>query len=96
VDEKDIIEMLERLAEEYPDGFSVDVLGVINNLKKDIEVKHGRNITEVHPVDEFICSECGFICCDFSEMRIDEETGDVSYREFEMGYCPRCGAKMDK
>lgn len=35
--EKDVIEMLERFAAEYPDGFSADVLGVINNLKAEIE-----------------------------------------------------------
>lgn len=35
--EKDVIEMLEQFAAEYPDGFSADVLGVINNLKAEIE-----------------------------------------------------------
>lgn len=37
MNEKDVIEMLERFAAEYPDGFSADVLGVINNLKAEIE-----------------------------------------------------------
>ena len=37
MNEKDVIEMLERFATEYHDGFSADVLGVINNLKAEIE-----------------------------------------------------------
>ncbi len=46
MDEKDIIEMLERLAEEYPDGFSVDVLGVINSQKTEIQRVRTETIKE--------------------------------------------------
>ena len=53
--------------------------------------RHGRNITEMNPVDEFVCSECGFIMRDTSGY--DEEE-DVYY-EFELRFCPKCGAKMD-
>lgn len=60
-----------------------------------VEVKHGRNITEMHPVDEFVCSECGFMLCDFTEIRIDEDTHYNSYHECYIKYCPNCGAKMD-
>lgn len=61
-----------------------------------VEVRHGRNITEMHPVDEFICSECGFMCEDLTEKVYDED-GDYFYtREYEFKYCPSCGAKMDK
>lgn len=59
------------------------------------EVKHGENITKQHPVDEFICSECGLIMRDLTEVRIDEENEDECYYEFEFKYCPNCGAKMD-
>ena len=37
MNEKEVIEALEQFAAEYPDGFSADVLGVINNLKAEIE-----------------------------------------------------------
>ena len=60
-----------------------------------VEVKHGRNITEMNPVDEFVCSECGFMLCDFTEIRIDEDTHYNSYHECYIKYCPNCGAKMD-
>ena len=52
------------------------------------EVKHGKNITKMHPVDEFICSECGLILRDLTEVRIDEENEDECYYEFEVKYCP--------
>lgn len=60
-----------------------------------VEVRHGQNISKAHPVDEFVCSECGLIMRDLSEVRIDEENEDECYYEFEFKYCPDCGAKMD-
>ena len=56
------------------------------------EVKYGKNVTTEHPVDEFICSECGIVFKDFSEYIPEEDV----YREFYFKYCPNCGAKMDK
>lgn len=50
----------------------------------------GKNITNMNPVDEFICSECGFRAQDIE--RYDAED-DVCI-EFEVKYCPNCGAKM--
>lgn len=59
------------------------------------EVRHGKNTTQINPVDEFICSECGFRCGDYSEI-IYEEEGDYEYScECVFNYCPHCGAKMD-
>jgi hypothetical protein len=55
----------------------------------------GRNITENHPVDEFVCSECGFICEDWSEVVWDEDANDRNNREFEFNYCPNCGSKIE-
>lgn len=54
-------------------------------------VVHGKNITEMHPSDEFVCSECGIDITDFC--RYDPEE-DATY-EYEFKYCPNCGAKMD-
>lgn len=44
--EKDVIEMLERFAAEYPDGFSADVLKVIRDLKAEIEKVRAEAIQE--------------------------------------------------
>lgn len=72
----------------------------IENLKDqsaaDVEeVVHGKNITAMHPVDEFLCSVCGFCCSDYTQTRYDEN-GDYEYScECEFSYCPNCGAKMD-
>ena len=54
-------------------------------------VKHGRNETQMNPVDEFICSECGFTVQDFEGYNNEEEV----YYEFNPHYCPKCGVKMD-
>ncbi len=54
----------------------------------------GENITEMHPVDEFICSECGLIMRDCCRYEIDADDGDEICYEFAFRFCPRCGAKM--
>jgi predicted RNA-binding Zn-ribbon protein involved in translation (DUF1610 family) len=58
------------------------------------KIKQGKNISKMHPVDEFICSECGMIMRDFSRIEIDEDRDDEFCYEFEFRYCPRCGAKI--
>ena len=61
-----------------------------------VEVVHGHNKTSMHPVDEFLCSVCGFCCADYTETKYDED-GDYEYScECEFDYCPKCGAKMDR
>ena len=58
-------------------------------------VEKGRNFTENHPVDEFVCSECEFICEDWTEVVYDEDANDRNNREFEFRYCPKCGCKLE-
>lgn len=63
-------------------------------------MKTCKNITENNSVDEFICSECGFITEDFSQIKIDEDFEEGIYYEernryeFQIQYCPNCGAKV--
>ncbi len=57
--------------------------------------RKGKNVTKNHPVDEFICSECGAIFRDTALIVVDEDDGDELYYEFAFNYCPRCGAKID-
>lgn len=53
-------------------------------------VKHGKNETRMNPVDEFICSECGFTSREMSGYDAAEDV----YYEFEPNFCPNCGADM--
>lgn len=63
-------------------------------------MKTCKNLTKENPVDEFICSECGFMTNDFSRLEIDEDFEEGIYyeernhHEFEIKYCPNCGAKV--
>lgn len=60
------------------------------------EIKHGKNLTKAHHVDEFICSECGYMTEDCTEKKYSQD-GDYCYLcEYEYKFCPNCGAKMDK
>lgn len=79
-----VLDIFERTIQRQPDA---DV----------VEVRHGENITKNHPVDEFICSECGLImrdCCRY-EIDGDADPPDENCYEFEFRYCPRCGVKID-
>lgn len=71
--------------------YNAKISDIISNLPAaDVqEVRHGKNVTTEHPVDEFICSECGIVFKDFSEYIPEEDV----YREFYFKYCPNCGAK---
>ena len=59
-----------------------------------IEQKTCKNINEMHPVDGFTCSECGITIVDYVEEVFDEEEYDTTYHEYEIKYCPNCGAKV--
>lgn len=61
---------------------------------ESVPVVHGNNMTEMNPVDEFICSECGCIFKDVSRYEYDEECDDWHCYEFEFRFCPYCGAKI--
>ena len=60
-----------------------------------VEVKHGENIGTLHPVDEFICSECGIVLEGWTKVVTDEDDGEMYFYEYEFKYCPNCGARMD-
>ena len=59
-----------------------------------VERKRGENISELHPVDGFICSQCGIHLEEWSRVVTDEDDGDVYYQEYAFKFCPHCGADM--
>ena len=90
-------EYLNPFKSEYNKGWNDCLNTVFESIKSlpaaDVqEVRHGENITSMHPTDEFICSECGIVFHDVSEYIVEDDV----YREFYFDYCPKCGAKMDK
>lgn len=52
------------------------------------------NASNQHPVDEFICSECGVIIRDCQRYEYDEDSDDWSCYEFVYRYCPMCGKRI--
>ena len=54
----------------------------------------GENVSTVHPVDEFVCSNCGIHLEGWTRVVTDEDDGELYYYEYEFKYCPNCGAKM--
>lgn len=53
-------------------------------------IVRGTNISDQHPVDEFICSECGFTTQGFDSYDPEED----AHYEFIIKFCPNCGADM--
>ena len=64
-----------------------------NYIPPDV-VKECKNISDLHPVDEFHCSKCGLILEDYTKKVIDEDDGDVYHFEYEIKFCPECGLKV--
>ena len=56
---------------------------------KDLQPR-GKNMTQMHPADEFICSVCGVVIQDMTRYSPEDET----YYEYEPNFCPNCGARM--
>jgi len=54
------------------------------------------NASDMHPTDEFICSECGLIMRDLHRYEYDEDREYESCYEYIFSYCPRCGVKIDE
>ena len=53
-------------------------------------IVRGRNLSEQHPADEFVCSECGFTTQEFDSYDPEED----AHYEFIIKFCPNCGADM--
>ena len=52
-----------------------------------------KNVSEMHPTDGFTCSECGITLVDYVR-EITNEYYETTYHEYEIKYCPNCGAKV--
>lgn len=72
-----------------------DELNQFAGTDKKVEpVKHGRNISCMNPVDGFLCSECRIKIEGYYKVVYDEDAEDYNHYEYEMKYCPNCGAKI--
>ena len=86
---------------DYEDGINRAIIDALNIIEKapaaDVRPeRHGRNITKMNPVDEFVCSECGFIMRDASGY--DEEVKFFTnlYQSFAQNAARRCTERTVK
>lgn len=91
IEREKLIGLIKQVVHVY---FAEDIADhlLANNLNF---VEQGRNLTENHPVDEFICSECCFICEGWAEVIYDPEGDYLYHRECEFDFCPKCGSKIE-
>lgn len=59
-----------------------------------VPIREGENISDLHPVDEFVCSVCGIVLEGWSRVVTDEDDGEQYFYEYEFKFCPNCGANM--
>lgn len=63
---------------------------------KEIEKGTCRNIAKDYAdVDQFVCSECGIELQEWHGVERDEDTGDESFYEYTLKYCPNCGRRIE-
>lgn len=46
-------------------------------------------------VDQFVCSECGIELQGWHRVERDEDTGEKSFYEYALKYCPNCGRRNE-
>jgi len=62
----------------------------------DPPVVHTRNIgIEYADCDQFVCENCGIELQNWNRVERDEDNGDVTYHEYDLRFCPNCGARID-
>ena len=93
---------IDAVSDDYMQSFTAnaDTYLVVRKILRSVpvadveEIKCGENIGTLHPVDEFVCSECGIVLEGWTRVIIDEDDGEMFFYEYEFKYCPNCGAKM--
>ena len=92
----------ERIKKTFERALVWDDFTLFNEMVKNIQSRNGkerketcRNIAEDYAdVDQFVCSECGIELQEWHGVERDEDTGDESFYEYTLKYCPNCGRKI--
>lgn len=79
---------------EFADALACEIIDKGYRKTDDEEMITCTNITQDNPVEEFVCSKCGFIMTELYSITVDDSSGKVDCYEFEIKYCPNCGAKV--
>lgn len=82
---------------EYPINITVDEFKAIQQQLKELgwlEEETCTNKSEYDSIEQFECSNCGFISVDHTELKINEDNGEELYQVYKPKYCPNCGRKI--
>ena len=59
-----------------------------------LEEETCTNESKYDSIEQFECSNCGFISVDHTELKINEDNGEELYQVYKPKYCPNCGRKI--
>ena len=59
-------------------------------------MKKGRNLSDIHPADKFVCSECGIVLEEWVRVEYDPDNDDTTNYEYVFKFCPNCGINVEE
>lgn len=80
-----------------PKNINMDEFKAIQQQLKELgwlEEETCTNKSEYDSIEQFECSNCGFISVDHTELEINEDNGEELYQVYKPKYCPNCGRKI--
>lgn len=80
-----------------PYDITIDEFKAIQQQLKELgwlEEETCTNKSEYDLIEQFECSNCGFISVDHTELKINEDNGEELYQVYKPKYCPNCGRKI--
>lgn len=81
--------IMSALTDIHIDIFNTKELRISQKQKKTC-----YNIADANPIDEFMCSSCGFATNTINRIIVDADDGSVNEFEYSFNYCPNCGAEV--
>lgn len=74
-----------------------DILQAIDKQAEELgwlDEKTCKNLSDYNLCNQFECSNCGIVICEYQEVEVDENDGSEFIHEYTPKYCPNCGRKI--
>lgn len=66
----------------------------VSENNKWLDEKTCENLSDYNLCNQFECSNCGIVICEYQEVEVDENDGSEFIHEYTPKYCPNCGRKI--